>query len=481
MKTRSSAARAARSRTSSSSRLRRVDLEHALQPLALPGERAEEDRGRLGRDEVGVAEQPRQRLGEAEVVDAVPELVEHRVGPVLVVGHVREHAHVAGAVDVDAERVLVLSGARIEVAAIEDLRRPRGRALESATRKRDDVLPLEQRVEVDRAVTRALLEERVRVVPGAKLRDGAAEALGQPRVERALPARERLRRHAVALIERREQLRLVELVDREREREPVAVAERARRLVAEARELADVVRDLGADRLRRLPRLTPLARVVALAQDPLDLVVVDLAARDHAAVSGETSLDRRTRARRYGRAASPGAGAEASTRAGARGCGRTPVAVRASRALDLGEELTIGERVGVRELGRRRAASRSPRSPRRSMSHHAVLRARVSGWRRSSAAATRGCTRRSISGSGLAECASFSLEINHFYSHGRRVAAPWRHARRTRPPLCELHAHSPGATASWRRRACRPHGRNGFDVLCVTDHVIRTNDAAELA
>ena len=88
------------------------------------------------------------------------------------------------------------------------------------------------------------------------------------------------------------QLPLVELVEREREREPVAVAERARGLVPQARELAHVVGDGRADGLRRLPGLAPLGDVVALAQDPLDPVVVHLLAADDGAMPREARLDR---------------------------------------------------------------------------------------------------------------------------------------------------------------------------------------------
>ena len=63
--------------------------------------------------------------------------------------------------------------------------------------------------------------------------------------------------------------------------------------VAQPRELADVVGDRGADRLRRLPGGTALVDVVALAQDPPDLVVVDAAPVDLAAVLREAHLDRR--------------------------------------------------------------------------------------------------------------------------------------------------------------------------------------------
>ena len=53
------------------------------------------------------------------VVDGVAELVEHRVHPPLAGLDVAQHAHVAGAVDVDAERVLALALAGVEVAVVE--------------------------------------------------------------------------------------------------------------------------------------------------------------------------------------------------------------------------------------------------------------------------------------------------------------------------------------------------------------------------
>ena len=70
------------------------------------------------------------------------------------------------------------------------------------------------------------------------------------------------------------------------------MTEGTRGLVPEARQLAHVVGDLGANRLRGLPRLATLARIVASAEDPLDLGVVDLAAADTPAVAGEAQVDR---------------------------------------------------------------------------------------------------------------------------------------------------------------------------------------------
>ena len=49
--------------------------------------------------------------------------------------------------------------------------------------------------------------------------------------------------------------------------------------------------------------------------------------------------------------------------------------------------------------------------------------------------------------------------------------------RKIEPLLCELHAHtmwSDGALSL--RELVDLYGRSGFDVLCVTDHVTRTDD-----
>ena len=115
------------------------------------------------------AEQPRQVVAEAEVVDAVAELMEHRVHGVVGRDQVREDTDVPATVDVDAEGVLVLAVAREEIAPLHDAVGVEADSAHRATRERDDVLRLEQPVEVDRAVGRRLLEERIGVVPGPEV------------------------------------------------------------------------------------------------------------------------------------------------------------------------------------------------------------------------------------------------------------------------------------------------------------------------
>src|SRR5207247_7045027 len=131
-------------------------------------------------------------------------------------------ADVPVAIDVDAERVLVLCRAREQVAALEDAVDVEAEAAERPTGELEQVAPAEEVIEVDAAFYGRVLEERVGIVPGAKLRGGASETRGELRVEGALPACERLRRCSVRLLECRGQLRLVHLVRLEREREPVA-------------------------------------------------------------------------------------------------------------------------------------------------------------------------------------------------------------------------------------------------------------------
>ena len=279
MKTSISAARAARSASRDRGDGDGIDPDHPLEPLGIAREPAHQDRDALGDDEMRIAQEPRQRRVEAGVEGRVAELVQHRVHPLLRRHHVRQHADVAGPVDVDAERVLALAVPREQVAAVDHGARLEPDAVVGAPRDLDQIGVLEERVEVDAALGRHLLEERVGVVPRRELADGAAEAGREPLVELRLPARERLGRGAVGVVERGHELVLVHLRRRDREREPVPVAERVRGGVAQPRELADIVGDLGSDRLRGLPGRAPLGDVVAVAQDLADLVVVDAPAR----------------------------------------------------------------------------------------------------------------------------------------------------------------------------------------------------------
>ena len=116
-----------------------------------------------------------ERRVEARVERRVAELVQHRVHPVLAGHDVREHADVAGPVDVDAERVLALAVAREEVAALEHAARLEPDPVVRAARELDEVRALEERVEVDAALGRHLLEERRR-----RSATAASSAAAQP-------------------------------------------------------------------------------------------------------------------------------------------------------------------------------------------------------------------------------------------------------------------------------------------------------------
>ncbi len=221
------------------------------------------------------------------------ELVKHRVLPSLAGHDVGEHAHVPLAIDVDAERVLALALPGVEVAALEHGAGLEADAVERRLGESDGVAGSEERVDVHPALDRHLLEERVGVVPGRQVGDRASEPFRQPSVDAPLPARERLCRCSVDLVERRDESLLVHLRRREGESEPVAVAHGTRCLVPEACELANVVRYRSADRLRCLPRLASQDDVAARAENLQDLVVVDASAGDDPPMDGEHGLDGR--------------------------------------------------------------------------------------------------------------------------------------------------------------------------------------------
>ncbi len=260
----------------------RADPGDRGQPAGSAREASEQHGDALGRERVcRLPQEPGEGGVELAVVHGVAELVEHRLGPPLVGLDVAQDAHVALAVDVDAERVLALPLARVEVAPGEHGPRVEADAVVAAHGEGLDVGVLEEGVEVDGAADRRVLE-----IGGL-----AAEPLGERGVEARLPFAERCRGRLLHLVEGGEQSPLVELAGGQREGEVVAVAEPARRLVPETGELANAVGDLGADLLRRLPCRPPRRRVVARAQHIGDRVVVDPPAVDLAAEGVERRLD----------------------------------------------------------------------------------------------------------------------------------------------------------------------------------------------
>src|SRR6478735_8644942 len=71
-----------------------------------------------------------------------------------------------------------------------------------------------------------------------------------------------------------------------------------------------------------------------------------------------------------------------------------------------------------------------------------------------------------------------SLQINHFSPHDAAADVHSGGMRRTLGPLlCELHAHTRWSDGELTvAELVDLHGRSGFDVLCVTDHVVRSDD-----
>ncbi len=441
--------------------LARAQAENVLEPVAPPRQRAEQDRRRLGRDEVRRAEEPRQLVAQAEVVDAVAELVQHRVCGLVGRHEVREHADVAPTVDVDAERVLVLAVAGVDVAPRDDAVRLEADALDRPAGKGDDVRSLEVRIEIDCAVRRCLLEERVGVVPWPEVGHRAPEARRQPLVEDRLPALERLGGRPVGLGERVRQPPLVELVGREGQRVPVPMAQRPRRLVAQARDLAHVVGHDGADGLRRLPRLSALPRVVTPAEDLLDLGVPHLAAADDAAMAREAQVDRRLElddplSQPVRHLMSQSRVVE-EVEAPADVAARTLVA----RGLDRGELLAVGERVRPCELRafplRRVVLGRLHlRIPPRDVR---VLEQRGEPcFRLLDDVAAGGAHRFAI-----LPASREQTDEHDLCCKSRTFPSPGTMRRSLGPLLCELHGHASGATSRRRPVLVRQVYRAGLD------------------
>ncbi len=145
-----------------------VDRGDRGEPLGVARQATHQHRDALGGEGVGgAAQEPGERVVALSVVDGVSELVEHGVHPPLARFHVAQHAHIAGAVDVDAERVLALAVARVEVAAFEHPAHVEAEAVVGAHRECLEVGVREQVVQVDRAFGGWALEERIVEVPRA--------------------------------------------------------------------------------------------------------------------------------------------------------------------------------------------------------------------------------------------------------------------------------------------------------------------------
>ena len=173
----------------------------------------------------GRAEHERKADVDVAVVGGVAELVQHRARPPLVRNVVAQHPHVALPIDVDAERVLALPLAGVQVALLHHRAHVEPEALIGTQGERLQVGGREVLVEIEAGDPWRLLEERVVVVPRAQVADGAAEAGGPLRIETALPLGERRRGGRVDLVEGGEQPFLVEVVEGQRHGVVVAVAE----------------------------------------------------------------------------------------------------------------------------------------------------------------------------------------------------------------------------------------------------------------
>src|SRR5581483_8492939 len=178
------------------------------------------------------------------------------------------------------------------VAPLEDGPDVEAEAVVGPGRQRLEVGVREVRVEVDGPLNRRVLEERVVEMPGPQLAGRAAEAVRERAVDLLLPGLETGSGLPVDLVEHGEESGLVHLAGAEREREVVAVADRAADLVAQASKLPHLARHLGPDLLRRLPGPPAQLGVVAGPEDLEDRVVVDPLAVELAAEGVVGRLDR---------------------------------------------------------------------------------------------------------------------------------------------------------------------------------------------
>ena len=151
-------------------------------------------------------------------VDRVAQLVQHGPHPVFVGHDIGEHAHVAFAVDVGAERMRALARLFVKVAAGDHVVDRQADAGVEIAAELEDVGLGVNGVEVGCENRRRLLEERVVIVPRAQLVDLDAALLGKLGVDLALELAERLARQLVQLVEQLEHLLCRLLVEKKLKR-----------------------------------------------------------------------------------------------------------------------------------------------------------------------------------------------------------------------------------------------------------------------
>ena len=152
MKTSSAARRASRQRATEPVELVPAHARDLLEPLGGADEAAAQHRDPFRRERVRASRhEPRQVAVDTLVVHGVAELVEHRLHPPFAGLHVAQDADVALAVDVDAERVLVLTLAPVQITVGEHRAHVESQPVVGPDGQRLEVGVEEQWVKVDRA------------------------------------------------------------------------------------------------------------------------------------------------------------------------------------------------------------------------------------------------------------------------------------------------------------------------------------------
>ena len=202
----------------------------------------------------------------------MPQLVERGPHPALVGTQVQEDPHVALAVDVGGERVLVLSLLLVEARALEDPldRQPDARV--EATGEVDQILPAIHGVEVDAVDRRHLLEESVLVVPWTESGLVHAVELAELPVDLFLELGERRVGQRLEPVEEAVDRRGLLLADPELHVVVVGVPDGPGGFVAEAHELVQPAGHDGPDGFQALPRGLEDGGIALVGERDLEIV-----------------------------------------------------------------------------------------------------------------------------------------------------------------------------------------------------------------
>ena len=203
----------------------------------------------------------------------MPQFVKHRAQPVFVRHNVGQHADVALAIHVRAERVRTFARLFVEIAASDHVVNRQADAGVVILADFEDVHIRIDRVEVGAKDGGRLLEERVVIMPGPQFIHGDAAVLGEFGVNLRLGTAERFARELVEPIEQSQHLLLRLLVEIKLQHVIVPESKLARRLIAQPDQLLQVPIDHAAHPLAGFPHCFSLRRILRFLQNLATLAV----------------------------------------------------------------------------------------------------------------------------------------------------------------------------------------------------------------